>query len=53
MMQTLKEGMSELPDHRDARGRMYRLDSLLLLVIAGFMCGRELAGGGGAVCRRG
>lgn len=38
-METLQEAFSGLPDHRDKRGLQYSLDSLLLAVVVGFMCG--------------
>lgn len=38
-MATLQEALSSLPDHRDRRGLQYSLDSLLLAIIVGFMCG--------------
>jgi hypothetical protein len=44
-MTTLKEALLRVPDHRGRSGRMYRLDSLILLVIAGFMCGRNSLAG--------
>ncbi len=40
-IQTLSEALETLPDHRDRRGRQYRLSSILLSVILGFMCGRD------------
>ena len=38
-MITLSSGLKELEDHRRRHGRMYQLDSLILLIVAGFMCG--------------
>ncbi len=37
-MSTLRELLAGIPDHRGRSG-LYSLDSLLLLVVAGFMCG--------------
>lgn len=38
-MSTLKEALESVPDHRSRHGQEYRLSSLLLLVLAGFLCG--------------
>ncbi len=38
-MITLREELSKLPDTRGRSGRMYALESLILLVLAGFMSG--------------
>lgn len=38
-MNALKEALESIPDHRQQRGKEYRLSSLLLLVLAGFLCG--------------
>lgn len=37
-MSSLREVFSLVPDHRGRKG-LYKLESLLLLVVAGFMCG--------------
>lgn len=38
-MSTLKSALEQLPDHRHRQGREYALSSLILLVLAGFLCG--------------
>jgi hypothetical protein len=38
-MPTLKETLESLPDHRSRHGQEYSLGSLLLLILAGFLCG--------------
>ena len=38
-MTTLKEAFETLPEHRGRSGRLYRMESLLLLTLVGFMYG--------------
>jgi hypothetical protein len=44
-MTTLRQVLSRISDHRGRSGRLYRLESIVMLVLLGFMCGRNTLAG--------